>query len=515
MLEGENMENISINMNAINEMLQSTLNGIVQLVSTYIPNLLAALAILIVGWLVALLLAAIVGSIVSKAKLDEMLVKSLGEDEKSSVSVASRVRSLTFYLAMLFVLVAFFQSLGLTLITVPLNELLNQIFAYAPRILGAGGILIIGWLIASFAKQILNSILDKTNLDKKLASKTGKKEGSLHVAHSISETVYWLVLLLILPVVLNTLGLTDVLGPVNEMFSKFLSHLPNIFSAGIILFVGWFLARVVQRITSNLLTSIGTDHLLETIGLGNALGKNKLSEILGLVVYVLVLFPVLISALDALALEAIVLPATNMLNTIFSAFPLIFAALIMLAIAAFVGRLASSLVENLLSSVGFDKLVSLVGIKDEDLPKGQAAPSQILGKLTLIAIILFASMEAFNMVGLSSISELLQQFIIFSGQMIMGVVILIAGLILANIASQAIRSTVSCQANLVASLARAAILILSGAMGLRQMGFANEIVNMTIGILFGAIGIAIALAFGLGCKEIASKQVSKWLDSIK
>lgn len=504
---------MDINLQALNVILTNAINQVVQMVSTYVPNLFAGLAILVVGWLIALLVSAIVGSVTRRSKLEQALINSFGEKE-SSIDLPRRARSLSFYIIMLFVLVAFFQSIGLTLITQPLNELLNEIFVYLPRILAASAILLVAWLIAEVLKKVLHTVLDKSNIDKKLADKAGKKT-SVKFSESISETVYWLVLLLALPVVLNALSLNSVLGPVNNMFSKFLSYLPNIFSSAIIMLVGWFIAKVVQRITTNLLSNIGADSLFNSVGLSKVFGDSKLSEILGLVVYVLILFPVLISALDALSLEAISLPAINMLNTIFGAFPRIFAALLMLAIAVFVGRLASSLVENLLSTVGFDKLISLIGIKDAKQNDAHSAPSHIVGNLTLLAIILFATMEAFNMIGLSAISSLLQQFIVFAGQILMGVIILIAGLILANVAAQAIRSTITVQAELLASVARTAIIILTGAMGLREMGFASEIVNLTIGIFFGAIGVAIALAFGLGCKDIASKSVTKWLDSLK
>jgi hypothetical protein len=74
-------------------------------------------------------------------------------------------------------------------------------------------------------------------------------------------------MLMMLPVVLNTLGLTQVLGPINQMFTRFLGHLPNIFSALIILVVGWFIAGIVRQVVTNLLASAGADGLIESLGL--------------------------------------------------------------------------------------------------------------------------------------------------------------------------------------------------------------------------------------------------------
>jgi hypothetical protein len=71
-------------------------------------------------------------------------------------------------------------------------------------------------------------------------------------------------------------------------------------AAGLILLVGWFVARIVQRIVTNLLAAVGVDRLSEQVGVAKALGKQKLSGVIGLLLYILILIPVLIAALDAL-----------------------------------------------------------------------------------------------------------------------------------------------------------------------------------------------------------------------
>ena len=52
-------------------------------------------------------------------------------------------------------------------------------------------------------------------------------------------------------------------------------------------------------------------------------------------------------------------------------------------------------------------------------------------------------------------------------------------------------------------------------MALQQMGIASDIVNLAFGLLFGAVAVAIALAFGLGSRDIAAAQVREWLESFK
>lgn len=52
-------------------------------------------------------------------------------------------------------------------------------------------------------------------------------------------------------------------------------------------------------------------------------------------------------------------------------------------------------------------------------------------------------------------------------------------------------------------------------MALRQMGLANEIINLAFGLLLGAVAVAAALAFGLGARDVAGRHVEDWARSLK
>jgi hypothetical protein len=235
---------------------------------------------------------------------------------------------------------------------------------------------------------------------------------------------------------------------------------------------------------------------------------------LGLVVYVLILIPVLIAALNALALEAITQPATNMLDTILGALPAVFAAGLVVAIAYVVGRVVAGLIANLLSGAGFDAVLTRMGLGKEPA-EGERTPSEIVGYLVLVAIMLFASIEALRLLGFESVADLVTQFTAFANQVILGLIIFAIGLYLANLAAKTVQASEAAQAGLLAMAARVSVLVLAGAMGLRQMGLANEIINVAFGLLLGAIAVAVALAFGLGGRELAARELEEWLRSVK
>ena len=492
--------------------MDNIIDQINQILAGYLPQLIGALAILVLGWLVARIVAAIVRSALRRTNLDNRLAQWLmGE----SVAVEDGVARGVFYLIMVFVLVAFFQTLGLTLPTEPLNRLLNQIFAFAPQLIGAGLILLVAWIVASLLRVVVSRALGAAKIDERLAREAGVEgEKSAALTKTLADTVYWLVLLFFLPALLNALSLQGLLAPVQGMVDKVLDFLPNIFTAGLILAIGWLVARVVQRVVSNLLAAMGADQFSERVGLSRVFGQQRLSSVVGLILYVLILIPVLIGALQSLALEAITRPASNMLNSILSALPAIFAALLIVGIAYAIGRVVAEMVINLLTALGFNAVLANLGLGRE-LSPGERTPAEVAGYLVLVGVLLFAAIEAARELGFNLLADLIARFTVFTGQVVLGLIIFGIGLFLANLAASTVRASGANQAGLLALAARVSIIVLAGAMALRQMGLADDIINLAFGLLLGSIAVAVALAFGLGAREIAARELGEWVQSIK
>lgn len=112
-------------------------------------------------------------------------------------------------------------------------------------------------------------MLDRTQLDEKLSAEVGVSP----ISQNISEIVYWLILLLFLPIVLSILGLHGLLLPVQNMLTDVVSYLPNIFIAAVIVFVGYILAKIVRGIVEGLLNSLNIQHQAEK----SAFSKTRMS----------------------------------------------------------------------------------------------------------------------------------------------------------------------------------------------------------------------------------------------
>jgi hypothetical protein len=475
------------------------------------PTLLAGLAVLVIGYLLALVIAFFVRKALGRTAVENRISHWMsGTDSKVSIPIARWVGKGVFYLIMLFVLIAFVQIIRLSALTDTLNAVLVPFVNYLPRLVGALALLLVAWVIATVVRNVARAGAKRVNLEEKLGAAASAEEAkSFPAAEAFPDILYWLVFLLFLPLILQTLNMQALLEPVTAMFNKIFAFLPNIISAGAVLLVGWFIARLVQRIAQSLLAGAGVDRLSEKCGLDTSLGKQKLSALLGLVVYFLILIPVLISALSALQLDAITRPATEMLGKILGVLPNLFGAAIVILIAVVVGKVLSGLVTNILAGIGFNNVLVKLGLAREPVV-GKQSPASIVGLLVMIFVLLLGTATATDMLEFKSVGVLINDFIALSGRILMGVLIFGLGLLLAQVVARGISASDSANSRRLALLARVVILVLAGAMALKQTGVADSIVNLAFGLSLGGVAVAAALAFGLGGREFAARSLSEW-----
>jgi hypothetical protein len=473
--------------------LQSTLGE-------QLPAIFGALLIIAVGWLVAVVLRAATRRLLNILKVDSRIEESTGQ----KVGVESGIAVGVFWLILLVTIVAVFDSLHLDRISNPFAQLVTQIIGYAPRLIGGTILVLLAWLIATLIQALVGRALSASTLGEKLSKEAGMEP----MSKTVANVLFWLVILLFVPSILAAFELRGLLEPVQSMLGKLLDMVPNVFGAAVIGFVGWLVAKVLRGLVTNLLAAAGADKMGSQIGLADAV---KLSRLAGTIVFILVFVPTLIAALDALKIEAISRPATEMLERLLAAVPNLVAAALILVVTWYVARFAADVLSRLLAGMGLDTLPEKLGIGGAFA--GSLKPSGLVRGLALFFAMLFATVEAAHRLDFTQVRDLVSMFIKFGGEVLLGGSILVIGFWLANLAYDAI-SRASERTGL-ARLARVAILGLVIAMGLRAMGIADDIVNLAFGLTLGAVAVAVALAFGLGGREAAGRQMEHWLSHLR
>jgi len=230
-------------------------------------------------------------------------------------------------------------------------------------------------------------------------------------------------------------------------------------------------------------------------------------SILKKIVFIFIFIPLLIVALNLLKMEAISIPATNMLQQFFAAIPKILIAVIILIFFIVGGRFISQLLKDLLKSLKLNELLSsmnLSGISEKtNIPN-------IIGNVAYFFIILFGLMTAIEKLEFLKLTEILNTIVGISGNILFGLIILVIGNWISSIAHDSVAKNKD--NTFIASIIRVCVLAIFLAMGLKTMGIGDDIINMAFGITLGTIAITVALSFGLGGREAAGKQMERILN---
>ncbi|ANV83049.1 hypothetical protein AWQ21_00760 [Picosynechococcus sp. PCC 7003] len=506
------------------------------LVGEDVANIIKAIAILIIGWIVALVVKAIVKGLLNKTEVDNKIAAWItGQDGKSDLPIEIWAANIVYWFVILFTVVAVLETLQLDGVYTPLNELLSQVTNFLPQLFAAGLWLGVAWLVATIAKLIVVKGLNTFRLDERLnpasleaeteETEAAPQSQTTNISETIGNALYWFIFFFFLTPILETLGLENTLAPLRDLVDEVLLILPDLFAAALIGVVGWFIAQVVRRLVTNLLKATGVDQIGEKFGLSSSAGRQSLSWVLGTVAYILILIPVAISALEVAQIEAISLPAIAMLDQVLMLLPKLLAAAIILTFAYVVGEYVSEFVSNVLTGFGFDNVLTWLGLDgmvsaapregEGETTKPGKTPSQVMGTISLVVIMLVAALTAVDVLQIEALTSVVGVILAIAGQVLVALLIFALGLYFSNISYKALAASGSRQSKILGQAARIIILVLVGAMALEQMGIATNIVNLAFGLLVGGIAVAIAIAFGLGGKDIAAEQVRNWLDSMK
>lgn len=390
----------------------------------------------------------------------------------------------------------------------------NNIVSRVPNVVIALLLLLLAWIVASIAKKIvikggkaakLPELFQKSKI-------VATREAGVDILELLGKLAFFLVFLFMLPSIFDALGMASVSQPISNMVQNFLAFIPNLIAAGIILFVGWILAKLARELVTSILKRLGIDILPQKLGLSKSETQDKpafeVSSIVGTIVYVLIIIPVVIAALDALNIEAISVPATNMLNMILAFIPNLIVAVILVMIGVAVAGLIAELAKSLLASTGMDKLTNKVNADPLYPNIPNFSISNALGEIVRVVIIIFFVVEALNVLNLSVLQMIGASVIMYLPFFVGAIVTLVAGFLLANFVEGFIVKFTG-HPSALGKVLKYVILIFAIFMTLDQLKLAPSIVNFAFIAITAGLSVAFALAFGIGGKSFAGRQLEK------
>ena len=152
---------------------------------------------------------------------------------------------------------------------------------------------------------------------------------------------------------------TTILDPAQAVWARVIGFLPTLLSVLVILFVGWILVSIVQKVVTRFLKLAKLDTLSEKVGIANVLSKGDinytLSEIIGVLVYWLLMLVVMLAAVNALQLNV----AAELLHQVVLYIPNVLASVFILVIGIFLANVVANAVRTTVATAGVKQARSL------------------------------------------------------------------------------------------------------------------------------------------------------------
>ncbi|MFA4990994.1 MAG: hypothetical protein WC569_00235 [Candidatus Omnitrophota bacterium] len=213
-------------------------------------------------------------------------------------------------------------------------------------------------------------------------------------------------------------------------------------------------------------------------------------------------------------------PVKAMLVRAATFLPTLIGILVILIVGWIIAAVLKSVVVKLLKLIQFDVASEKSGLADV-LRRGGIKNSlaELIGGIIYWLIMLLVFMAALNALGMTVVASLLDKVILYIPNVIAAIFILALGIFFASVIGTIVRTASTnagiTQAKFLGQLSQIVIVIFSVVMTLEQLNIAATVLTTTINILLGSIGLAVAIAVGIGSKDIAGKLIQQMVDQLK
>ena len=480
--------------------------NIVKLLTEYgIARILFAILVLFAGWIVALILRKLTCKCLRKCRIGERLRVCMSDEAAMPAVRAERIAGqIVFWIVFLFAVVQALNLLSLHDAASPLRDVLSEIVGFLPNLFAAGVLALIAWGVAAAVRYGSQLLMHALRLDEKVEGAVNTGGRDCNLSFTIASTLFWLVILAFVPAILGALRITGLERPFEAMTADVMRYLPRIFAAVLIVAGGLFLATVLRKLVERLTLSSGGLDDAEQTG-GKLFSRDSLARICGVLVFIGIVVPVSAAALSALGIDALTESVSNLFTRMLNSAGNIVGAAIVIFVAFAAGALVARLVSRLLTDAGLDRRVGDLGWKAQ----GPMSPSNIVGKLLFAGILIFSLIAALEILQLEETAGLVRSFLPFAGRLVLGAVVFLVGMALANASADCVRRN-GVESQIFLFAVRIAVLFFAGVAAMTTAGIGGTAALLAFGIVLGAFAAAFAIAFGLGGRSFAERKLEEW-----
>jgi hypothetical protein len=193
--------------------------------------------------------------------------------------------------------------------------------------------------------------------------------------------------------------------------------------------------------------------------------------------------------------------------------PALLGALIIVFAGYLLAKVLERLVDRGLRRIGLNNMLARGGVREAVERSGaHLNPTRVLSNLVFWLVMFAVILVAANALGLESLASVFGELVSYIPSVIAAIVIILVGIVLGQFVGGLIAASAGALhgGRALARVGSAGVILLAVFMALLELGIATDIVTTAFAILFGAIALAIALAFGLGNRELAGEITREW-----
>ncbi len=197
-------------------------------------------------------------------------------------------------------------------------------------------------------------------------------------------------------------------------------------------------------------------------------------------------------------------------ETLGEALPRIGGALLLLVVGLLVARLLGRFARRALDALGVDDLAERFGVHEVLERVGIERPfSRLMGRVVRIALSFVVVFAAVSLLGLAALSASLNEILMFLPKLLVALALVVAGAIVSQLVGDRVDrlATQMALGGPVGRIVQVAIFAVFLVTALAQLGISTGLLTALVGIVFVGVALTIALAFGLGSRDVA-RQVS-------
>jgi small-conductance mechanosensitive channel len=195
----------------------------------------------------------------------------------------------------------------------------------------------------------------------------------------------------------------------------------------------------------------------------------------------------------------------------FAAFiPTLIGALVLVLLGFVLAKFLDTLLSKVLAKIGLDRLMAGTGVTKLMARVGiKVSLSTLVGKIVYWFVLLFVLFVAVDELGLAQVSAALHDLALYIPKVFGAALILLAGVLAAQLLSGVVRGAAEGvgleYANGLGRIAQWLVIVISFSVAIGQLEVKTELLNNVIGIVLISVGAAVALALGLGSRQIAGQ----------